>query len=57
MNWIPGAGTYKRTYDWTTQLPKNNGKFKKSPRYVIAEEIQNMSKKKERTSPGPAFYN
>jgi len=37
-------------------LPKNNGKFKQSPRHVIAEEIQIQGKKVERTSPGPAFY-
>jgi|TARA_B110000305_G_C19331910_1_gene584417 hypothetical protein len=53
--WVPGP-VYNREIDWNTTLPKNAGKFKKSPRYVIADEIINSHKHKEKSVPGPNHY-
>ena len=53
--WVPGP-VYNRDIDWNNVLPKNAGKFKKSPRYVIADEIINSHKHKEKSVPGPNHY-
>lgn len=37
-------------------MPKNRGKFKKSPRITVTTEVLDQGKRKERTSPGPAAY-
>ena len=55
--WIPGPVNYIRTTDWSTVLPKDNGKFKKSPRVMISTEIIKNNAQKEKSSPGPAAYN
>lgn len=54
---IPGPSNYIKLNDWNAALPRNAGKFKKSARVMLATEIINNAKMKERTSPGPAAYN
>lgn len=37
--WVPGADRYDVSTDWTKSLPKNNGKFKKRPKFTMTDEI------------------
>ena len=54
--WIPGPVNYIKEVDWNKVLPADNGKFKKSKRIMLAEEIIKNGQHKEKSSPGPAFY-
>ena len=53
---IPGPARYNKDIDWNKQLPKNTGKFKRSQRYLLSDEIINKSKVKEKSVPGPSHY-
>lgn len=53
--WVPGP-IYKRDIDWNTNLPKFDGKFKQTKRYLISDDIINKHKKKETSVPGPNHY-
>lgn len=49
-SFIPGA-SYNTTFDWSTMIKGDKGKFLKSPRLTVTEEI---IKKKSKASPSPA---
>ena len=55
-NWVPGSPTYKNHVEFGEDQALYRQKFKKKPRYLIADDIINASKKKETSVPGPSEY-
>ena len=54
-SWVPGP-IYNREIDWKTHIPEKHGRFMKTARNTITDDIFIKSKFKEKCVVGPNHY-
>ena len=54
-SWVPGP-IYNREINWKTHIPQTHGRFMKTARNTITDDIYIRSKFKEKSVVGPNHY-